>query len=132
MATYLLDTNVIIDVLNDKRNRRAWLLTLVEAGHVLACCAVNVAEVYAGMRPKEERATQQFLDSLQYHLISEQAARLAGGYKREYGRKGITLNLADALIAAVAVDQHLILLTDNTKDFPMSDLSLHPMPPDRR
>ena len=54
MATYLLDTSVIIDALNDKRGRREFLLGLVRQGHLLACCPVNVTEVYAGMRPKEE------------------------------------------------------------------------------
>jgi hypothetical protein len=24
-------------------------------GHVLACCPINIAEVYAGMRPKEQQ-----------------------------------------------------------------------------
>jgi predicted nucleic acid-binding protein len=56
MATYLLDTTVIIDVINRKRDRNQFLLELAEEqGHILACCPINVAEVYAGMRPKEEQ-----------------------------------------------------------------------------
>ena len=42
MATFLLDTCVIIDALNNKRNRRALLLALVKSGHVLACCPINI------------------------------------------------------------------------------------------
>ncbi|MGD1070241.1 MAG: hypothetical protein ABSB15_08880 [Bryobacteraceae bacterium] len=41
MATYLLDTCVIIDALNDKRNRPALLFELLNAGHLLACCPIN-------------------------------------------------------------------------------------------
>ncbi len=128
MASLLLDTCVIIDALNGKRGRAALLLGLVKSGHVLACCPINITEVYAGMRPKEEAATEAFLASLQYLPIVPAAARLAGGLKREHSRKGTTLNLGDAIIAAVAIHNDLVLLTDNTKDFPMAELSLYPLP----
>jgi len=128
MATFLLDTSVIIDALNNRRGRSAFLLDLVKAGHVLACCPINVTEVYAGMRPKEEAATEELIASLQHFPIAPPAARLAGELKRAYARKGITLNLGDVIIAAVALHYELTLLTDNVKDFPMKELSLHPLP----
>ena len=128
MATFLLDTCVIIDALNNKRGRPALLLDLVKFGHVLACCPIDITEVYAAMRPKEEAATEEFLASLQHVPITPPAARLAGEFKRDYARKGITLNLGDVIIAAVAVHNQLTLLTDNTKDFPMAGLSLYPLP----
>jgi tRNA(fMet)-specific endonuclease VapC len=128
MATYLLDTSVIIDALNNKRGRPALLLELLRSGQLLGCCPINVTEVYAGMRPKEEAATQEFLASLQYYPITLPAARLAGELKREHARKGTTLNLADVMIAAVAIHHQLTLLTDNVKHFPMHGLSLYPMP----
>jgi len=128
MATFLLDTCVIIDALNNKRGRPALLLDLVRSGHVLACCPINITEVYAGMRPKEEAATEGFLASLQHFPIAPPAARLAGEFKRDYARKGTTLNLGDVIIAAVAIHNALTLLTDNTKDFPMAELSLYPLP----
>ena len=37
MNTYLLDTSVIIDVLNSKRARDTLLLRLLSEGHLLAC-----------------------------------------------------------------------------------------------
>jgi predicted nucleic acid-binding protein len=128
MASFLLDTSVIIDVLNNKRGRPAMLLELVRAGHVLACCPINITEVYAGMRPKEQAATGEIFASLQHFPIAPAAARLAGELKRDYARKGATLNLGDVIIAAVAIHYHLTLLTDNVKDFPMEDLSLQPLP----
>ncbi len=128
MATFLLDTCVIIDALNNKRGRPALLLDLVRSGHVLACCPINIAEVYAGMRPKEEAATEVLLASFQHVPITQPAARLAGELKRDYARKGMTLNLGDVIIAAVAIHNDLNLLTDNIKDFPMADLALYPLP----
>jgi tRNA(fMet)-specific endonuclease VapC len=128
MATYFLDTSVIIDALNNKRGRRDLLLDLLRQGHLLACCAINVAEVYAGLRPKEEKATEEFLRSLEYYHITWPVARLAGLLRRDHARKGIVVSIADATIAAVAIANDLSLLTDNVKDFPMNDLTLYPLP----
>jgi len=128
MATYLLDTNIIIDAINEKRNRNQFLLELVEhQGHTLACCPINVAEVYAGMRPNEEPRTTALLQSLQLFPLTFPVADLGGHLKREHARKGVTLSLTDALIAAVAIHNQLTLITDNIKDFPMAGLSLYPL-----
>ena len=128
MALFLLDTCVIIDVLRKKRGRAAFLRNLLEDGHLLACCAINITEVYAGLRPGEESTTGEFLDSLQQLPVTPSAARRAGLYKRDFARKGVTLNLGDVMIAAVAADSGIALLTDNVKDFPMRDLILCPIP----
>jgi len=128
MATFLLVTSVIVDALNNKRNRPTLLLDLVKSGHVLACCPINITEVYAGLRPKEEAATEELFASLQHIPITPPAARLAGELKRNYARKGKTLNLGGVIIAAVAIFNELTLLTDNVKDFPMKNLLLHPLP----
>lgn len=127
MATYFLDTSVIIDALNNKRGRQDLLLDLLRQGHLLACCAVNVAEVYAGLRPKEEKATEEFLRSLEYYHITWPVARLAGLLKRDHAKKGIAVSIADATIAAVAIAHDLPLLTDNVKDFKMKGLTLYPL-----
>ena len=128
MPSYLLDTTVIIDALNDRQNRKLLLLDLLMQGHLLGCCPINVTEVYAGLRPKEEAATEEFLQSLQYYQITWPIARLAGLFKREYRRKGKTLTVSDAIIAAVAIHHKLTLLTDNVRDFPMKELAIYPLP----
>jgi predicted nucleic acid-binding protein len=129
MATLLLDTSVIIDAINNKKGRGDFLLDLTERqGHFLACCPINVAEVYAGMRPKEESYTTALLESLRLFPITFPVAALAGQLKRDHARRGSTLSLTDCMVAAVAIHNQLALLTDNTKDFPMSQLSLYPLP----
>lgn len=130
MSIFLLDTSIIIDVLNRKRDRPALMLQLLNTGHLLACCPITITEVYAGLRPKEEIATEDLFASLKYFPVDPPAARLAGLLKRDYAHKGVTLNLGDVIIAAVALHNRLTLLTDNTKDFPMKDLSLFPLPKD--
>jgi predicted nucleic acid-binding protein len=128
MATYLLDTSVIVDVLNEKKNRRLLLKQLVAQGHILACCPINVAEVCAGMRAKEEEKTRVLIGSLEYFPISLAVAELGGLLKRDHRRAGATLSLTDAMIAAVAIHHQVTLITDNVKDFPMKELTLYELP----
>ena len=128
MTTYLLDTSVVIDVLNHKRDRHLFLENLVLKGGVLACCSVTITEIYAGMRDHERPRTDQFLDSLDYYEVTRPIAREAGLLKRDWARQGITLALSDVTIAAIALTHSLTLLTDNTKHFPMPSLNLLPLP----
>jgi predicted nucleic acid-binding protein len=128
MAVYLLDTSVIIDTINGKRSRGQLLEGLVQQDHLLACCSINVIEVYAGLRLHEENRTMELLQSLQYYAVTFPVARLAGLLKRDFSRKGISLATTDVTIAAVAIHHHLTLLTDNLKHYPMKELSLYPLP----
>lgn len=128
MTAYLLDTSIIIDVLNGKRERKELLRSLLDVGNTVGCCSINVTEIYAGMLPKEEAATERLLRSLEYYEVAWEVAQLAGVLKRDYARKGMTLSVTDVTIAAVALTSHLTLMTDNTKHYPMPQLKLHPMP----
>ncbi len=128
MTTYLLDSSVILDVLNGKRRRDALLKQLIQEGHLLACSCIQVTEVYAGLRPHEEAATEELLRSLEYYEVSWEIARLAGILRRDYARRGITLALADATITAVALTHRLTLITDNVKHYPMKTLQRFPLP----
>lgn len=124
----LLDTSVLIDALRLRQGRREWLANLVREGNVLSTSALNVAEVYAGMRPNEQAGTDRFLGILECFEITRSTAQLAGSLKSDWARKGRTLTLADTMVAAVALEQSIPLLTDNPKDFPMPDLELYSMP----
>jgi predicted nucleic acid-binding protein len=128
MATVLLDTSVIIDAINGRRNRGQLLQELLGQGHLLACCPINVTEVYAGMRPHEEAMTLNFLESLQYFPLTWPIARLAGELKRDFLRRGITLATTDVTIAAVALYHRITLMTDNLKHYPMKELHIYPLP----
>jgi predicted nucleic acid-binding protein len=125
---FLLDTTVLIDVLRNKRNRRALLAELVENGHTLTTAAINIGEVYSGMRAQEEVQTETFLSSLECYPLTAAIARHAGSLKSKWAQKGQTLTLADMIVAATALEHRLTLMTDNRKDFPLSELNFHPLP----
>jgi predicted nucleic acid-binding protein len=124
----LLDTSVLIDALRLRRGRRQWLAQLVRSGHTLTTSALNLAEVYAGMRPAEEAQTKSFLLALHCHEITASVAEMAGKLKSDWRRRGRTLTLADTMVAAVALQQGCPLATDNRKDFPMPELNHYSLP----
>lgn len=126
--TYLLDSSVIIDALNDRNGRRDLLAKLSEREILLACCAVSVTELYMGIRPGEEARTELFLRHLEFFPVRWEEAKLAGDLFRQWRQQGRTLGLADVTIAAVALTHGLPLLTDNVKHFPMAELEIVPLP----
>jgi predicted nucleic acid-binding protein len=128
MASILLDSSVIFDHLNGRAGRTEYLDRLIDEGHVLACCPVNITEVYAGIRAGEEEKTRAFLDSLEFFPVTAEVARAAGLLRRDWRRKGQTLSYSDVTIAAVALANRLPLLTDNRKHFPVPRLQLLPLP----
>ena len=50
--------------------KAAVIAFMVDSPKLLACSVITVAEIYAGMRPKERSATVALLDSLEtYELV---------------------------------------------------------------
>jgi hypothetical protein len=61
MTTFLLDTSVIIDGLNNKRGRPALMLELLNDGHVLACCPINATECMQACGPRKRPPQRPFV-----------------------------------------------------------------------
>jgi predicted nucleic acid-binding protein len=119
----LLDTTVLIDAL---RGRAAAdrLLELRGSGHVPWICAINVEEVMRGAHVDEEPFVARFLNGLQLAPLGRAEGELAGRWRREYARQGVTLQQADCLIAAAAVGAAAQLATGNPEHFPMPELDV--------
>ena len=124
----LLDTSVLIDVLRFRNQRREWLAELVRGGHTLSTTTLNIAELYAGMRPGEETKTEALLAGLEPYELSGLDARFAGKLKSSWARRGRTLTLEDTIVAAIAIERGCARVTDNCKDFPMPEVQLYPLP----
>jgi predicted nucleic acid-binding protein len=124
----LLDSSVLIDLLNMRKGRHLLLAKLVEDGHILATAPINLAEVYAGMRPHEASRTDAVLRQLQVYDTTREIGRRAGMLKNDAARSGVTLALADMTVAATALEHGLTLMTDNRKDFPFPELKFFELP----
>ncbi len=123
MARYLLDSNVLILHLRERREITELLQQWARV-HYLYISVVTRTEILAGMRPHEKQRTMALLDSLDAIPVDEVIADRAGRLIYEYARKGVTLSLADALIAATALEHDLTLVTTNPRHFPMPEISL--------
>ena len=117
MATQLLiDTDVLIDYLRDYSEAVSYMEARQE--HLLVS-VVAVAELYAGVREGEERARlERFLRAFEIVPLNLRLAVQGGLYRRDYS-KSHNVGLADALIAATAVQRQVPLGTLNRKHFPM-------------
>ncbi len=120
---YLLDTSILIDFLRGQ-DYAANLLGLLREKAPLALCPITAAEVYAGAKEKELPKTETFFKALKFYPVTLKASLQAGRGKFTFSQKGTTLNLSDALIAAVAVENSLALVTRNKKHFLMEELLL--------
>ena len=121
---YLPDTNILIDVITNRRGHAKILERLLAEHHLLTTCATIVGEVYNGMRPAEEPKTQALMESMEFLPTTYEIARNGGILRRDFARNGKTLSLADMTIAALALAYKCTLITENVKDFPIPGLQL--------
>lgn len=119
--SHLLDTNFVIGLLRGAGAYWDYLDTLVQRT-LPAISTITRAEIYAGCHPAEETETRRLLDCLRAVPVETSTADLAGRYVYQFGRRGLTLHLEDALIGATAMTEGLILVTRNVSHFPMLSL----------
>ena len=124
MTTYLLDTNVLIEFLKGKPPAGSAIVRLLDRGAVLASCSVTVAEFYSGEVPGRQPVWDSFIAGLEFWANTFEDAIEAGNYRRDFSRRGIQLSVTDTLVAATARHMGATLLTENLKDFPMTDIQV--------
>lgn len=124
MAAYLLDTDILINASKNQNIEANWILENIEQGNKLYICLVNILEFFAGIAPKEHSNWQEFIDRLKFIETSKESAYQAAIWRYDFARKGKQVSTPDALIAAVAKEHNLTLVTNNLKDFPMLDIKI--------
>ena len=117
MANYLLDSTVLIQLWRMNPNASRWLREALERADSVATSAVNVAEVYAGARPGDLSAWDEFFGDFRIHVVTAADGVWAGRRKFELKQAGRRIELPDALIAAVAHSRNAIVATENRRDF---------------
>ncbi len=127
MSRFLLDSDVIIWHLRGRKEVTDMLRDLERFG-VPACSALSVIEVQLGVKKGEEEKTDRFLRSLRVFEVNREVANQAALLIREYKRKGIKIELPDAVIAGTCILHDLVLVTYNTKHYPIPELKFHPVP----
>lgn len=128
MAFIIVDTDILIDAANGEANATQWLLQ--NSGQsMLAVSAVTQMELLIGCRNKAElRDLRSFLRAFHIFKItataSDRAVLLLEQYRLSHG-----LAIADALIAATALESGEPFMTKNQRDFRfIPSLNLLPYP----
>ena len=119
----LVDTDVAIDFLRQRDYARELLEHWAGEG-LLAISALTHLEIYQGMKTGEEGASNAFLDGLISVVVDIPIARRAGTMLGELRSKGMTIGIADAIIAATALQFGAPLLTNNVEHYPFPNLKV--------
>ena len=108
--SYLLDSTVLIDVLNRVPGSLEFLQIHVDQS---AVSPVTRAEVLAGVKDEDAEDIGAWLSEFDYLPLDLKSVDLAASLRRQHRWK-----LPDAFQAAMAMHYKLKLVTRNTKDFP--------------
>jgi predicted nucleic acid-binding protein len=127
MSRFLLDSDVIIWHLRGRKEVTDMLRNLQKFG-LPACSALSILEVQLGVKKGEEEKTDLFLRSLRIFDVNIEIANKAAQLIRENKAKGVTIDLPDAIIASTCILHDLILVTYNTKHYPISEIEFYQLP----
>jgi hypothetical protein len=128
MAYYLLDTDAIIDYLAGVASSVKLIQDLHNQGDLLCVCDVVVAEVHSGLRPQDREKAEKLLSACSFLSTEAEDARLAGVWRYEYARRGVTLSTTDVLVAATAHGHKASIVTGNKDDYPLDEVDILPLP----
>lgn len=119
MSKCLIDTNVFVDLLRNNLD----LETFNFSGD-LAISTISLSELYYGAeRTNNPKQSFNLIDNLIEDLnlkilpFDEESSKIFAKLKTDLEKKGQKLEDFDLLIAATAISQKLILLTNNVKHF---------------
>lgn len=126
--TILVDSDILIEVSrgNNLPLIQTWINLSISGASILFS-PVSVAELWAGMRPKEEASLSRMFEALICVPVDAQAGRRAGMYMNRFA-KSHGVELGDALIAATAIAANALLWTRNRKHYPMSEITFFEPP----
>lgn len=111
----LLDTNVIIDLLNNEDDSRWYLLNQEDC----VICGIVISELYSGIRSKkEEKAVELFVNSLDCLSVEEGDWQKIGQLISHFKKNGLSVPFQDAVLAYLSIKYGCKILTLD-KHFPM-------------
>lgn len=119
--TYLLDTNACIRYLNGRSQKLRKRINSV-ARNQLVLCSVVEAELYFGAAKSAEPTKtfekhSKFVSRFRSLTFDSKAAEAYGPIRAALEQAGTPIGSNDLMIAAIAIANHLTLITRNTAEF---------------
>jgi predicted nucleic acid-binding protein len=119
MTRYVLDTSFVIDHLRGDPGAVARFAALFEFGDEPLINEIVACEAWAGAPVGGDPALTALMRVATFVQPGPEAAEAAGRWRQEARSRGHVLSLADALIAAAA-EPDAIVLTRNVRDFALT------------
>lgn len=120
----MLDTTFVIDHQRRVPAAVQRMQEMLARGDEPIVTSVVVSEAWVGAREPGDPTLLRFLQYLEYVHPGPETARVAGEFRANARRRGFTLGLADALIAASALHLDATVLTRNVRDFELTPVRL--------
>lgn len=118
---YMLDTNMIIYIMNGKSERAFFEMTRHDREEICISSIVH-AELYYGIEGSSRKAEtinwlEKFLEGIAILDFGVEAAREYGRIRQYLKREGMPIGDHDMMIAAHANSMDLTLVTHNVREF---------------
>ncbi len=118
---FLIDTNICIYIMNKRPPEVIQKFKNIEIGQV-GISSITVSELQYGvskskLREQNSKRLEEFLTPFQILPYDEDASKYYGEIHSQLESKGLIIGPLDLLIAAHALSQDLVLITNNEKEF---------------
>jgi len=120
----VLDSTFVIDHLRGEAGAVDRLRRMFEDGDEPIVTEIVVCEVRAGLLPGDEPHLTALLEPLEFVQPGRETAMLAGRMRADLLRRGRTLALGNALIAASAHHLGATVITRNVRDFTQTPIPI--------
>lgn len=116
-----LDTDLLIAILRGKEEARKKVTDIDEESKG-ATTSINAFEIFFGAnksarRNENVKEASKLLERLIIFPLDLSSSRTAGEISAKLLAKGVTIDYRDAMIAAIAIENDLTLVTRNTSHF---------------
>ncbi|MFZ2303969.1 MAG: type II toxin-antitoxin system VapC family toxin [Minisyncoccia bacterium] len=111
--SYLLDSNILIDFLNGRKETYSWVMEQRKLGSTLSVAFISRVEVLsmAELKDSQIKQIEDFLDTFRVDLfLSNSVLTTAAALRRKK-----LLTLGDAMVAATAIVGRMTLVTNDKR-----------------
>ncbi len=118
---YLIDTNICIYIMNQRPPEVIQKFKATELGQI-GVSAITVSELYYGVAKSQHqkqntKRVEEFLAPFEILSYNEDASKYYGIIRSQLEAQGEVIGPLDMLIAAHALSENLVLVTNNEKEF---------------
>jgi tRNA(fMet)-specific endonuclease VapC len=118
---YLIDTNICIYIMNNRPTDVIQKFKKVHLGEI-GVSTITISELQYGVAKSQRRTRNQirlneFIAPLETLPYDRAAAKTYGAIRYQLEKSGQPIGPLDLLIAAQAMSQNLIIVTNNDKEF---------------